>query len=145
MRRLFWMAVGAGAGIYAVRRLSRAAEAFTAAGLASGLGDSLRSFADEVRAGMAERELELRQALGLDPAAGADIHAVAALPAAASDDDADDAVNDADANNAGNAVNAVNARAAGSDATGGPAPHAARAYPGRPRKPRPRGSREEHL
>jgi hypothetical protein len=72
MRRLFWMAVGAGAGIYAVRKVTstatRTAEAFTPAGVSSGLSDlaqSLRYFADEVRAGMSEREEELREALGL--------------------------------------------------------------------------------
>jgi hypothetical protein len=32
----------------------------------TGLGASLRYFADEVRAGMAEREIELRDALGID-------------------------------------------------------------------------------
>jgi hypothetical protein len=42
--------------------------AYSASGLAEragGLGDSLRLFAEDVRAGMAEREAELRDALGL--------------------------------------------------------------------------------
>ncbi len=71
MRRVFWVALGATAGVLVVRKVTRTAEAYTPAGLArsvGGLGDSLRYFADQVRAGMAERELELRDALGLDEA-----------------------------------------------------------------------------
>lgn len=69
MRRLFWVALGAAAGVVAVRRVTRAAQTFTPQGLSSragGIGDKLRAFAEEVRAGMAERERELRDALGLD-------------------------------------------------------------------------------
>ena len=69
MRRVFWMALGAGAGVYLVRKLTKTAQAYTPAGLADGirdLGDALRYFAEQVRAGMAEREAELRDALGLD-------------------------------------------------------------------------------
>ncbi|MGH3344382.1 MAG: DUF6167 family protein [Carbonactinosporaceae bacterium] len=72
-KRLFWLAVGVGAGVYAVRKVSRAADAFTPHGFAEGLhavGGGLRDFADEVRIGMREREQELREALGLDGAAG---------------------------------------------------------------------------
>jgi hypothetical protein len=68
MRRLFWVAVGAAAGVYAVRKVQKTLHAYSASGLAEragGVGDSLRLFADEVRAGMAEREAELRDALGL--------------------------------------------------------------------------------
>jgi len=68
VRRLFWIAVGAGAGIYVMRKVSKVAEAASPTGIARGLeslGDSLRYFADEVRAGMSERESELREALGL--------------------------------------------------------------------------------
>jgi hypothetical protein len=68
MRRLFWVAVGAAAGVYAVRKVQKTLHAYSATGLAEragGLGDSLRLFADEVRTGMAEREAELRDALGL--------------------------------------------------------------------------------
>ena len=52
-----------------VRKITKTAQAFTPAGLADsagGIGDSIRYFADQVRAGMAEREAELRDALGLD-------------------------------------------------------------------------------
>ncbi len=68
MRRMFWMAVGAGATVYVMRRVSKAAESYSASGLSqrvSELADAVRYFADEVRAGMAERELELRDALGI--------------------------------------------------------------------------------
>jgi hypothetical protein len=66
---VFWLALGATAGVLAVRRLTKMAAAVTPRRLAdsaTGLGDTVRVFAEEVRAGMAERELELRDALGLD-------------------------------------------------------------------------------
>jgi hypothetical protein len=69
MRRLFWVSLGAVAGVLVVRKLTRTAQTYTPAGLAAGLenlGDAIRDFADQVSAGMAERELELRDALGLD-------------------------------------------------------------------------------
>lgn len=72
MRRVFWIALGATAGVLVVRRLTRAAESLTPDGaaerLSAGMGDladSVRAFADEVRAGMAERDTELRTALGI--------------------------------------------------------------------------------
>ncbi|GAB3445324.1 hypothetical protein GCM10027517_26020 [Phycicoccus ginsengisoli] len=69
MSRLFWTALGAAAGVYAVRRLSKAAQAYTPAGVAHGLsdfGEGLRELAAAVREGMDEREAELRMALGID-------------------------------------------------------------------------------
>ena len=73
MRRLFWVALGATAGIVVARRLTRAASRLThdgAAGQVSGvlgrLTQTVREFADDVRAGMAERDGELREALGID-------------------------------------------------------------------------------
>src|SRR3712207_3255570 len=69
MRRLFWVALGAVAGVLVVRRLTRAVEAYTPAGVSrslSDLGEGLRELADAVREGMAEREQELRIALGVD-------------------------------------------------------------------------------
>ena len=69
MRRLFWVALGATVGVLVVRKLSRTADAISPAGLASaldGAGDSLRDFAGAVREGMADREQELRIALGVD-------------------------------------------------------------------------------
>ncbi len=63
------MGVGATVGVLVVRKITKTAQAFTPAGLADsagGIGDSIRYFADQVRAGMVEREAELRDALGLD-------------------------------------------------------------------------------
>jgi len=68
VRRLFWIGVGATVGVVAVRRLSQVALQDTddgSRGFAS-LGDGLRRFAASVREGMAEREGELRFALGID-------------------------------------------------------------------------------
>jgi hypothetical protein len=69
VRRVFWLALGATAGVLVVRKVTRTARAFTPAGLAEsagGLGDSVRYFADQVRIGMVQREAELRDALGID-------------------------------------------------------------------------------
>jgi hypothetical protein len=70
MKRLFYVAVGAGVGVAAFRRASRAARKLTPAGLAgsaggavSGLRGSIRDFIDDVRVGMVEREAELHEAL----------------------------------------------------------------------------------
>lgn len=71
MRRLFWVVLGAVVGVLVVRRVTRAAEAYTPAGVARSaaeLGDGLRELAAAVREGMAEREQELRAALGVDAA-----------------------------------------------------------------------------
>ncbi len=68
-RRLVYITFGAVAGVLAVRRATRAASRYTPAGVqerVGGVGGSLREFWDEVCAGMAEREVELREALGLD-------------------------------------------------------------------------------
>jgi hypothetical protein len=73
MRRVFWVAVGAAAGVYAVRQVQKTLHAYSATGLAEragGLGDTLKAFADQVRDGMAEREAELRDALGLEDPTG---------------------------------------------------------------------------
>ena len=55
--------------------LSAAAEKFTPSGMSQGvvgalggLGDAIRGFGEEVRLGMAEREDELRDGLGLNDA-----------------------------------------------------------------------------
>lgn len=72
-RRLFYIALGATAGVLLVRKASQVAERFTPAGMSQGiagalggLGDAIRGFGEEVRLGMAEREAELREGLGLD-------------------------------------------------------------------------------
>jgi len=73
MRRLFWAALGATVGILIVRKLTSTARAFTPAGLTGslsqgigGLGESIRDFADDIRAAMSEREDELMAALADD-------------------------------------------------------------------------------
>jgi hypothetical protein len=73
MRRVFWVALGATAGVLVVRKLSKVAQAYTPSGMAQGvsgglsdLADGLREMAEAVREGMAEREAELRYALGID-------------------------------------------------------------------------------
>ena len=71
MRRLFWVAVGAAAGVYAVHKVKQTLNAYSPSGLAeraTGAGGAARAFADKVLAGMADREAELREALGMDAA-----------------------------------------------------------------------------
>ncbi len=74
-RRLFYVALGATVGVLVVRKLSAAARKVTPAGVQGSLadalgnlGDGVREFAEAVREAMAEREVELRDALGLDGA-----------------------------------------------------------------------------
>jgi hypothetical protein len=73
MRRIFWMAVGAGATVWTLSKANRVARSLTPGGLAEGaalgsleVGRAVRNFRDEVRAGMLQRELELNRQLGLD-------------------------------------------------------------------------------
>jgi len=64
MKGAIWFAAGATAGIYAMIRGRRAAEAFTVDGLRDrfqALGVGARLLRDEVAAGYAEREAELRE------------------------------------------------------------------------------------
>ena len=87
MRRLFWVAVGATAGVLVVRRLNKVARRLTPAadgdGISTRLSQAVLDFADDVKAGMAERDLELRHALGISadggPAPDGDPGAVEAL------------------------------------------------------------------
>jgi hypothetical protein len=68
MNRSFWFVAGAGAGVYAMVKARRAAETFTPEGIRdrmAGLGLGAHLFAEEVRAGMTEKETELRERLGL--------------------------------------------------------------------------------
>jgi hypothetical protein len=89
MRRGFWFVAGAGAGVYAMIRGRRLAEAATADGLrdrAQALAVGARMFRDEVAQGQAEAEIGLRERFGLVPhgrpelAAGAGFETVAARP-----------------------------------------------------------------
>lgn len=67
MNRSIWFVAGAGAGVYAMVKARRAAEAFTPEGLRdrlAGLSLGAHLFAEEVRAGQVEKETELRERLG---------------------------------------------------------------------------------
>lgn len=72
MRRLFWVALGASAGILLARSIREQAEqaraSLTPGTILANLAESVTDFLDEVRTGMAERETELRDGLGLDEA-----------------------------------------------------------------------------
>jgi hypothetical protein len=69
MRRLLWLGVGLAIGALVVRAVNKKVQAFTPTGIAGsvqqsavGVRDSVRSFVDDVRAGMAEREAEIHAA-----------------------------------------------------------------------------------
>jgi len=69
MKRLLWLGVGLAVGAIVVRKVTRKANEFTPSGIATslsesagGLVESLRSFVDDVREGMAEREGEINEA-----------------------------------------------------------------------------------
>jgi hypothetical protein len=69
MKRLFWLGVGAAVGVIVVRAVTKRAQAYTPRGIASsvrestgGLIDSVRSFVDDVKLGMAEREQQIQEA-----------------------------------------------------------------------------------
>lgn len=73
MRRLFWIALGATLGVLVVHKVTKTAQSYSPSGMAQGLstglsdlGEGLREMAETVREGMAERETELRHALGID-------------------------------------------------------------------------------
>ncbi|MCU1594316.1 MAG: hypothetical protein JWO12_1708 [Frankiales bacterium] len=65
-RRLFYISLGATAGVLIVRKLTSTAQSFTPAGALANLADAIRDFGANVREGMSERETELRTGLGLD-------------------------------------------------------------------------------
>jgi hypothetical protein len=70
MRRGFWFLAGAGAGVYAMNKARRVAEAFTVEGVrdrVTGAAAAARIFRDEMVAGQQEKESELRERLGLVP------------------------------------------------------------------------------
>ncbi|WP_434743684.1 hypothetical protein [Micromonospora sp. SH-82] len=69
MKRLFWLGIGVAVGVLVVRKATQTAQAYTPAGIAGGLSESagnlvesLRSFVEDVRIGMAEREQEIHEA-----------------------------------------------------------------------------------
>jgi hypothetical protein len=69
---MFYVALGATVGVLVVRRVSNAAAKWTPEGLAvqaSGVSDRVTQWWALVQQGAAERETELRDALGLDSGA----------------------------------------------------------------------------
>jgi len=71
VKRILWFIIGTAVGVYAVTRLKKRAQVLAPESLqqsAEKVASAIRHFGDEVRAGMAERETELRDALGLDTA-----------------------------------------------------------------------------
>jgi hypothetical protein len=69
MKRLLWLGVGLAVGALVVRKLTRKANEFTPSGIATslsqsagGLVESMRSFVEDVREGMTEREEQIHQA-----------------------------------------------------------------------------------
>lgn len=75
IRRILWFVIGTAVGVYAVTRLKKRAQVLAPESLqasAEKLAVAIRHFGDEVRAGMAERESELRDALGIDTQASDD-------------------------------------------------------------------------
>lgn len=68
MKRIFWVVAGVTVGVLLTRKASKTAARFTPGGVAdriATLGEVFREFADDVRDAMAEREYELRDALGI--------------------------------------------------------------------------------
>ena len=72
MKRILWLIIGIAVGVYAVTRLKKRVQVLAPDSLqqsAEKVASAIRHFGDEVRAGMEEREVELRDALGIDTAA----------------------------------------------------------------------------
>ena len=69
MKRLFWVALGATAGVLVVRKLTKTVDQYSPEGVGrslSNLADAIRDAAEVVKEAMDEREQELRVALGVD-------------------------------------------------------------------------------
>jgi hypothetical protein len=69
MKRVLWLGVGLAVGALVFRALSKKAQAFTPGGIAAsarnsagGLVDNVRSFVEDVREAMAEREEQIHAA-----------------------------------------------------------------------------------
>ncbi len=82
MKRLLWLGVGLAVGALVVRAVTKKAKSFTPAGIAGsvqqsavGLVESMRSFVDDVRDGMAEREAEIHAAITEGLLLDEDLHA----------------------------------------------------------------------
>ncbi len=69
MKRFVWMGIGVAIGVIAFRKVTEAQANLGAEGLNRAVGrltDGVYDFADAVRAGMRERETDLRAAIGID-------------------------------------------------------------------------------
>jgi hypothetical protein len=66
VRRLFWIALGAGAGVYVARQLRQTAQQFTPETVVGKVLDRGREVWADVRDFAADREVELRESFGLD-------------------------------------------------------------------------------
>jgi hypothetical protein len=73
MRRLFWIALGAAVGVLVVRKATQVLHKLTPSGMAEGVAGAggraqgaLADFGSAVSMHAADREAELRSALGLD-------------------------------------------------------------------------------
>ncbi|MFY1632552.1 hypothetical protein ACN27F_04560 [Solwaraspora sp. WMMB335] len=69
MKRLLWLGVGLAVGALVVRKLSRTAQSYSPSGIAAslsesagGLVESVRTFVEDVREGMVEREQQIQAA-----------------------------------------------------------------------------------
>jgi hypothetical protein len=69
MKRLLWLGVGLAVGALVVRKMTKKANEFTPSGIATslsqsagGLVESVRSFVEDVREGMSEREQQIHEA-----------------------------------------------------------------------------------
>jgi hypothetical protein len=69
MKRLLWLGVGLAVGALVVRKMTKKANEFTPSGIATslsqsagGLVESVRSFVEDVRDGMTERQEQINEA-----------------------------------------------------------------------------------
>jgi hypothetical protein len=81
MRRLLWLGIGLAVGALVVRAVTKKAQAFTPQGIAgsvqqgaAGVLESVRTFVDDVRDAMAEREEEIRSAFDEHLTLDEDLH-----------------------------------------------------------------------
>jgi hypothetical protein len=68
VKRIVWMGIGVAIGVIAFRKITQAQASIGPDGLNRAVGrlaDGVYDFADAVRAGMNEREVDLRAALGI--------------------------------------------------------------------------------
>jgi len=69
MKRLLWLGVGLAVGALVVRKMTKKANEFTPSGIATSLSqsaggfvESMRSFVEDVREGMTERQEQINEA-----------------------------------------------------------------------------------